>query len=99
MVQSAFAPLPITDAKVSSSPSASLVSVDLELGSVSDAQELINKYDGQIADGNKLSVTIVRQTQSLGQRMGAGAESGSGSRRQEPAASRGRELLGPPSDG
>ena len=51
--------------------------MDLELGSAAEANELISKYDGQIADGNKLSVTIVRQ--SLKDRMGAGAGASPGS--------------------
>lgn len=110
--QSAFAPLPIQDASVTSSPSASLVSVDLELTSLADANELISKYDGQIADGNKLSVTIVRR--SLNERMGSASALASasspapsrancsGGSRQQPATqgnSRGQELLGGPSSG
>jgi hypothetical protein len=52
--------------------STNLVSVDLELQSLKDANELIDKYNGQIADGNKLSVSILKrpQSQPLSGRMG-----------------------------
>jgi len=56
-----------------------------------DANELIDKYNGQIADGNKLSVTIVKQQQSggLASRMGAPI--------QQPKQEKGRELIAPSS--
>jgi len=56
-----------------------------------DANELIDKYNGQIADGNKLSVTIIKQQQSQGlaSRMGAPVQS----QQQE----KGRELIVPSS--
>jgi hypothetical protein len=55
-----------------------------------DANELIDKYNGQIADGNKLSVSIVKQQQQLGlaSRMGAPVQ-----QQQE----KGRELIVPSS--
>lgn len=104
--QSAFAPLPIINASISSTPSAELVSVDLELNTTAEANELISKYDGQIADGNKLSVTIIRQ--SLKDRMGSGQgqaqsqsagrqEVGSSASRQ--GSGRGQELLDTSSSG
>jgi len=55
--------------------SSSLVSVDLEVTSIKDANELIDKYNGQIADGNKLSVSILKQpSQGLAGRMGGGQQ-------------------------
>jgi len=56
-----------------------------------DANELIVKYNGQIADGNKLSVTIVKQQQSQGlaSRMGAPV--------QQHQQEKGRELIVPSS--
>lgn len=102
------------NATTSSSPSASLVSVDLELESAKDANELISKYDGQIADGNKLSVTIVRQSlkdrmstgtssgsalASLGGRQGVRQEVSSSGSRNGQGGSRGQELLSPPGSG
>jgi len=56
-----------------------------------DANELIDKYNGQIADGNKLSVTIVKQQQSQGlaSRMGGSV--------QQQQLEKGRELIVPSS--
>jgi hypothetical protein len=55
-----------------------------------DANELIDKYNGQIADGNKLSVSIVKQQQGLGL---AGRMGGAPVQQQE----KGRELIVPSS--
>jgi hypothetical protein len=73
------------NATLSPSTSSHLVSVDLEVGNQQDANELINKYNGQIADGNKLSVSIVKQ-QSLNDRMSS-----------QPQTGRGQELITPSS--
>jgi len=79
-----------TNASLSPSTSSHLVSVDLEVSNQNDANELINKYNGQIADGNKLSVTIVKQQQSLNDRMSSQPHSQVGQ-------GRGQELITPSS--
>ncbi|KAK8854963.1 hypothetical protein IAR55_003703 [Kwoniella newhampshirensis] len=58
-VVSAFDPLPVLNAKLSSSSNSSVVSVDLELEQRSAAEDLIRQYHGVVADGNTLSVTII----------------------------------------
>ncbi|WWD18877.1 hypothetical protein CI109_103332 [Kwoniella shandongensis] len=99
-VISAFAPLPVLEAKLSSPPNSDLVSVDLELEQRSAAEDLIRQYHGVVADGNTLSVTIVNT--GLKNRLGGG---GGGARTTVaiPAAATtsaaGQELLGPPSSG
>lgn len=82
---------------MSSPPSANLVAVDLEVNTAADAQELISKYDGQIADGNKLSVTIVRQ--SLKDRMGESQGQSSRTSQSGGGSGRGQELLDTSSSG
>jgi hypothetical protein len=69
-VVSAFAPTPILNARISSSPDALLVAVDIEVEARATADEIVQKYNGVMADGNALSVTIIRQ--KLTERMGRG---------------------------
>ncbi|WVQ99802.1 hypothetical protein IAU59_006944 [Kwoniella sp. CBS 9459] len=69
-VVSAFAPLNILDAKLTSPTNPNTVTVDLEVEQRSDAEGLINQYHGVVADGNTLQVTIVNQ--GLKSRVGAG---------------------------
>ncbi|KAK4687940.1 hypothetical protein P7C73_g2174, partial [Tremellales sp. Uapishka_1] len=79
----AFAPLPILNATVSSPAASPTVWVDLEFDSKSSADEVIQKYNGVVADGNTLKVAIYKP--NLSSRI-------SGSR---PSPSS-RELLPPP---
>ncbi|WVQ76838.1 hypothetical protein IAR50_006512 [Cryptococcus sp. DSM 104548] len=63
-VISAFNPLPIAEAILSSPTSASLVSIDLQVENKADAEQLIKQYNGVVADGNTLKVTIVNGMKS-----------------------------------
>ncbi|ODN96371.1 hypothetical protein L198_04085 [Cryptococcus wingfieldii CBS 7118] len=63
-VISAFNPLPLAEAVLSSSASSSLVSIDLQVESRADADQLIKQYNGVVADGNTLKVSIVNGLKS-----------------------------------
>lgn len=77
--QSAFAPLPITSATQTSPATHPSVTVDLEFPSRQDAEEVVSKYNGAVADGNTLKVVIVPPPQrGLAERMGGGIKGASG---------------------
>ncbi|ADV21736.1 Hypothetical Protein CGB_D3330C [Cryptococcus gattii WM276] len=69
-VVSAFAPLPILNATQSNLINSPTVSIDLELENRNDAEELIKQYNGVVADGNTLRVSIVN---NLKHRLGGGS--------------------------
>jgi hypothetical protein len=86
------------NASVSSSSTSSLVSVDLEVSSSADANDLIGKYNGQIADGNKLNVSIIKPAGGgLASRMSQAQSQAQYQSKPAPAQARGQELLAPSS--
>ncbi|ORX38707.1 hypothetical protein BD324DRAFT_650053 [Kockovaella imperatae] len=102
-VVSAFASTPIENARVTSPSTSSTVTVELDVSTRAAADDLIQRYDGAVADGNALRVQIVKQ--SLVERMGGatsgGAGTGLGPMRNGSSGARrngaGQELLGPTS--
>lgn len=66
--QSAFAPAPVNNAVVTQTTPT--VTVELEVQDQASAQELITQYDGAVADGNTLRLSLIKQT--LAERMGRG---------------------------
>jgi len=97
-VVSAFSPFPILTASRTSPSTAPSVTVDLEFQARSDAEEVVKKYDGAMADGNALSVVIVRP--KLAERLsssGAAAKSDVRSTAGAMGGRRGAELI--PSSG
>ncbi|ORY35337.1 hypothetical protein BCR39DRAFT_555494 [Naematelia encephala] len=59
-VVSAFSPSPILTSRQTSPSDALTVTVELELASRTDADDLVKRYHGAVADGNTLSVTVIR---------------------------------------
>ena len=79
----------------SSSSSASLVCIEVELAQQSDAEELVKQYDGVVADGNQLKVEVIRP--ALSNRLGGAAASG-GAAGNDGRGGRGIERGGEPGD-
>ncbi|OXC69357.1 hypothetical protein AYX13_01917 [Cryptococcus neoformans] len=87
-VVSAFAPLAILNATQSNPINSPTVSIDLELENRNDAEELIKQYNGVVADGNTLKLSIVN---NLKNRLGGGSAVKIGANMDNVA---GQELLG-----
>ncbi|RXK40184.1 hypothetical protein M231_02458 [Tremella mesenterica] len=94
-VMSAFSPAPILSAKSSPTSTPEIISVDLEFPSRAEAEIIVGQYNGIVADGNTLHVTILnpslkermggieQNSSSLSRRMGNGNGNGNGGLRAE----------------
>jgi len=84
---------------MSNSASNALVTIEIELDNRASAEEIVSKYNGAVADGNALVVSIIKQ--GLAERMGRGAAQSQppAARASQPRQQQREELLAPSGSG
>lgn len=63
-VQASFSAYPISSSRLVSSPGSRTATVEVEVADRASADALVKQYDGVLADGERLRLTIVSRTQT-----------------------------------